>query len=384
MTYENLRELQKLIKEIDDPKLVGDKVIFEQVFNAIERRIELGFFGYVAATNYRHFLSKFVRDAQLDDAAIVGNDELFLLEFKEKHVEKALRYIADFVNKHAEKKIPIDDFHIDFAEEIKLLEKRQWQDLQRQRSERQHYSDNEFKPTRRQKLVYLIKQIFYRHKKDKPARKLLLAAFPLNGKSKLETLKKSAWIKPATPTLAKFFQSIGVVFDEKISVDDPFTESEICAAEKFAVETIKKNYADEVPSDIVLEICYLLSLEDIPAKPPPTMPTKTPQFISAQTAATWLNDTPKQLQERIKFCGLKTFISKTDKKIYFDFYEIELAVHIAIDESRGRFPIVKEMDFERCRKIFDVFKIPKDEVIIIDDNTTDADIEKLKNKFVGM
>ena len=382
MTCENLRELQAAVNAMDNSDLTGDKVIFEQVFNAIERRIELGFFGYVAATNYRHFLSKFVRNAQLDDVEICGNDELWILTFKENHVEKSLRFIVDFVNKHAEKKFPIDDFHIDFAEEIKLLEKRQWQDLQRQRSERQHYSDNEFKPTRRQKLVYLIKQIFYRHKKDKPARKLLLAAFPLTGKSKLEALKKSDWLKPAT--LANFFQSIGVVFDENLSVDDPFTESEICAAEKFAVELIKKNYADEVPADIVLEISYWLSLEDTPAKPPPPMPTKPPQFISAQTAATWLNDTPKQLQERIKFCGLKIFKYPNDKRIFFDFYEIELAVIVAIDETRGRYPIVTQAEFDKRKNLFDVFKIPKDEVIIIDDNTTDAEIEKLKNKFGGM
>lgn len=393
MTCENLRELQAAVNAMDNSDLTSDKVIFEQVFNAIERRIELGFFGYVAATNYRHFLSKFVHDAQLDDAAIVGNDELFLLEFKEKHVEKSLRFIVDFVNKHAKKNFPIDDFHIDFAEEIKRLEKRKShlellrrEELKQYEDDRKKFLSDDFKSARRQKLTDLIKQIFYRHKRDKPARKLLLAAFPLTGKSKLETLKKSHWLKPAT--LAKFFQSIGVVFDENLSVDDPFTEEEICVAEKFAVETIKKSYADEVPRDRILEVAYF----DVVTKygyeiffpPPPTMPTKPPQFISESTAAKWLNETPKQLQERAKFCELKTFTSKTDKKIFYDFYEIEMSVHVAIDETRGRYPIVTKTEFERCRKIFDVFKIPKDGVIIIDDNTTDAEIEKLKNKFVGM
>lgn len=392
MTCENLRELQAAVNAIDDPALVGDKVIFEQVFNAIERRIELGFFGYVAATQYKLFLSKFVRrDAKLDDAEICGNNELWLLHFKEKHVEKSLRVIVDFINRHTKKNFPTDDFHIDFDAEQKLLEERHRQaelqrrdELKRYEVDRKKFLSDDFKSARRQKLTDFIKQLFYSHKKEKPARKLMLAAFPIAGKSKLETIKKSAWIKPAT--LAKFFQSIGVVFDEKISADIPFTESEICAAEKFAVELIKKNYADEVPRDRVLEIAYF----DVATKYgyelffPPNQPTRPPQFISESTAAMWLNQTPAQFNEYCNFCGLKTFTSKTDKKIFYDFYEIEKSVHIAMEESRNRYTIATKAEFEKYQNLFELFKISKGDVIIIDDAATPAQIEKLKDKFIGM
>lgn len=363
MTLEDIQTLKKILNAVDNSDVAGDKFVFTQILDAIERRIEKGFFGFVATTKFRSNLLKFLNSARIA-AQVYGNDELIFFALKESHVENALVYIG-----HC-KGFSADDFHIDFTKERELYEDRKTKESQQHKADFKYYLSENFKPARRKLLTDLIKQIYNRHKSTTTARKLLLAAFAVAGVSKRETLQKFSLLKPST--LAKFFQSISINFSDN-PVDEPFTESEIDAAEKFVVKVIKEHYADEIPHDKALDFCYSLS--------PPDPTTRPAQYISETSAAMWHNYSLEFFRSYCEYCGLKPFTFPTDKRNFYDFYDVAESVHIMLEDELGRYPVMPKEYLARnpnIEKAIDTFDFSKDTVILVE---SEVDAQTVQDKI---